>query len=94
MAAPTLSRPQPSSPDQAGHRPNTTADKQDLTPSENKVLDLIGLGKTNKEIAAALNRSVNTVGSHRSSILRKLGFHSTAELVRYAALRTAATPVQ
>jgi len=57
-----------------------------LSPRERQVLDLIGKGKTTKEIAAILNLSTETVGNHRKSICRKFDIHSTAELVYRAAL--------
>jgi len=41
-------------------------------------------GKSNKEIAAELNLSVNTVAVHRANIMDTLGIHKTAELVVYA----------
>jgi DNA-binding CsgD family transcriptional regulator len=56
-----------------------------LTPTETAVLELIGQGKTSKEIAMVLNMSVLTVGNHRKSIARKLNLHSTAELASYGA---------
>jgi DNA-binding CsgD family transcriptional regulator len=57
-----------------------------LTRREKQVLDLIGLGKTTKEVAAILNLSTATIGNHRKSICRKLDAHSTAELVSRATL--------
>jgi DNA-binding CsgD family transcriptional regulator len=51
-----------------------------LTPTEQKVLSLIGRGRTSKEVADLLRMSVLTVGNHRKSICRKLNVHSTAEL--------------
>src|SRR5262252_9273697 len=61
-------------------------DSTRLTPRERQVLDLIGKGKTTKEVAAILALSTGTVGNHRKSICRKLDAHSTAELVASAAL--------
>jgi two-component system response regulator NreC len=55
-----------------------------LTPREREVLQLIAEGKTNKEIAAALNLSVYTVDAHRGRIMEKLNVHSVSELVRFA----------
>ncbi len=57
----------------------------ELTARENEILELVGKGLSSKEIASALNVSVQTVANHRKSICRKLGLHSTAELVAYAA---------
>ena len=52
-----------------------------LTPREREILDLIGKGKTTKEIATILSLSTGTVGNHRKAICRILGTHSAAELV-------------
>jgi DNA-binding NarL/FixJ family response regulator len=55
-----------------------------LTPREIEVLTMIVEGKSNKEIAADLNLSANTVAVHRANIMNALGIHKTAELVVYA----------
>jgi len=55
-----------------------------LTSREREVLQMIAEGKTNKEIATALNLSVYTVEAHRGRIMEKLNLHSTGELVRFA----------
>ena len=55
-----------------------------LTPRELEILQHIVAGKSNKEIATALNLSVNTVSVHRANIMDALGIHKTAELVVYA----------
>jgi DNA-binding NarL/FixJ family response regulator len=55
-----------------------------LTARELEVLQHIVAGKSNKEIAADLNLSVNTVSVHRANIMERLGIHKTAELVVYA----------
>jgi len=55
-----------------------------LTPRELEILQHIVAGKSNKEIAADLNLSVNTVAVHRANIMNTLGIHKTAELVVYA----------
>jgi DNA-binding NarL/FixJ family response regulator len=55
-----------------------------LTPRELEVLQMIVDGKSNKEIAAALDLSANTVAVHRANIMNSLGIHKTAELVVYA----------
>ena len=64
-----------------------------LTPTERSVLDLIGQGKTSKEIAAALSMSILTVGNHRKSISRKLNLHSTAELAAHGAMSRTNPPI-
>jgi DNA-binding NarL/FixJ family response regulator len=55
-----------------------------LTPRELEILTHIVAGKSNKEIAADLNLSANTVAVHRANIMDTLGIHKTAELVVYA----------
>jgi DNA-binding NarL/FixJ family response regulator len=55
-----------------------------LTSREREVLQMIAEGKTNKEIAVALNLSVYTVDAHRGKIQEKLNLHSTSEMVRFA----------
>jgi DNA-binding NarL/FixJ family response regulator len=55
-----------------------------LTTRELEVLQLIVHGKSNKEIAAMLTLSANTVAVHRANIMQTLGIHNTAELVVYA----------
>ena len=55
-----------------------------LTQRELEVLQMIVDGKSNKEIAAALELSANTVAVHRANIMNSLGIHKTAELVVYA----------
>jgi DNA-binding NarL/FixJ family response regulator len=55
-----------------------------LTPRELEVLQMIVDGKSNKEIASALDLSANTVAVHRANMMDALGTHKTAELVVYA----------
>jgi len=55
-----------------------------LTQRELEVLQMIVDGKSNKEIAAALDLSANTIAVHRANIMNSLGIHKTAELVVYA----------
>jgi DNA-binding NarL/FixJ family response regulator len=55
-----------------------------LTARELEILRHIVAGKSNKEIAAELGLSANTVGVHRANIMDRLGIHKTAELVVYA----------
>lgn len=55
-----------------------------LSAREREILQLIGEGRANKEIAALLHLSPYTVETHRGHILHKLDLHSTAELVLYA----------
>ena len=55
-----------------------------LTPREIEVVQLLAEGKSNKEVATALEMSVKTVETHRANIMRKLNLHSLSELVLYA----------
>jgi len=55
-----------------------------LTSREREILQLLAEGKTNKEVATALNISPYTVETHRGHILQKLNLHNFAELVLYA----------
>jgi len=55
-----------------------------LTPRELEILQLIVDGQSNREIAARLKLSANTVAVHRANIMEALGIHKTAELVVYA----------
>ena len=55
-----------------------------LSLREREVLQLVGEGRTSKEVAAKLGMSLKTAETHRSNILVKLNLHSTVELVLYA----------
>lgn len=55
-----------------------------LSPREQEVLQLIGEGRKNQEIAQALVVSVKTVEKHRASLMSKLDIHELAGLVRIA----------
>ena len=63
-----------------------------LTLREKEVLQLIAQGKSNKEIAALLEISANTVAVHRAHLMDTLGIHRTAELVLYAVKRGIVQP--
>jgi two-component system, NarL family, response regulator NreC len=55
-----------------------------LSPREERVLQLIGYGFTNREIAERLRVGVKTVETFRARVCDKLALRSRAELVRYA----------
>jgi DNA-binding NarL/FixJ family response regulator len=59
-------------------------DTPGLSARELEVLQLIANGKSNKDIAAILHISANTVAVHRANIMQALDIHNTAELVVYA----------
>lgn len=55
-----------------------------LTAREREIVQLLGEGRTNKEVAESLSISVKTVETHRSHIMEKLNIHSLGDLIRYA----------
>jgi DNA-binding NarL/FixJ family response regulator len=55
-----------------------------LTEREREVLELIGAGATNREIAEQLYLSPHTVKEHTSALYRKLGARNRAEAVQLA----------
>jgi two-component system, NarL family, response regulator NreC len=55
-----------------------------LSGRERQVLQLVGEGKSTKDIAVRLGISAKTAESHRAHLMKKLGIHETASLVRYA----------
>jgi DNA-binding NarL/FixJ family response regulator len=63
----------------------TDNDYGSLTPREQEVMRLLAEGSPSKEIAKKLFISPKTVENHRANIMKKIGLHSTMELVRYAA---------
>jgi DNA-binding CsgD family transcriptional regulator len=58
------------------------ASPDELTPAERRIAELVAAGRTNKEVASALFLSDRTVEGHLTSIYRKLGVRSRAELAR------------
>jgi two-component system NarL family response regulator len=65
-------------------QPEGDEQREQLTGREQTVLLQLAQGKSNKEVALALDISVRTVETHRKNIKRKLGISSTAGLTRYA----------
>ncbi len=58
-----------------------------LTHREREVLQLAAQGLSNGEIGDRLSISARTAETHRANLLRKLGFQSQTELVRFAVNR-------
>lgn len=58
--------------------------RQELTPRQREVLQLIAEGRMIKEIAALLNISPKTVEFHKAQIIFHLNLRTTAELTKYA----------
>ncbi|MDX2005363.1 MAG: tetratricopeptide repeat protein [Meiothermus sp.] len=66
-------------------KPAAAAKRPDhLTERELELVVLIGLGKSNGDIAQELSLSKRTVEKHVANILSKLGFTSRAQVVRWA----------
>jgi DNA-binding NarL/FixJ family response regulator len=55
-----------------------------LSLRQREVLQLVAEGKSNKEIAAAINVTVKTIEFHKARISKELGVHTTAELTKQA----------
>jgi DNA-binding NarL/FixJ family response regulator len=58
-----------------------------VTDREMEVLRLSAIGKSNKEVAAALGIAVKTVEVHKSNAMRKLQLNDRAEMLRFAGLK-------
>lgn len=56
----------------------------DLTPREREVLELVGEGKSNQEIADSLFIGIKTVKTHVSHILQKLELEDRTQMAVYA----------
>jgi DNA-binding NarL/FixJ family response regulator len=55
-----------------------------MTPRERDVIELIGEGLSNKEIAARLNIATHTVKSHVRNVMEKLALHTRLQIAAYA----------
>lgn len=64
----------------------------DLTPREREVLDLVGAGLTNAQIADELVLSVNSIKSHLRLAYRKINVSNRQQAVLWA-VRSLGTPV-
>jgi len=63
---------------------NTSEEQPTLSPREKEVVIGVVKGLSNKEIAAEMCVSTNTVMTHRRNIATKLQIHSAAGLTIYA----------
>lgn len=70
----------------------TSAPPDPLSTRERQVLQLVGEGKSTKEVAVQLGISIKTAESHRARLMRKLDIHETATLVLYAIRRGLVQP--
>jgi len=55
-----------------------------LSLRQREVLQLVAEGKSNKEIASAINVTVKTIEFHKARISKELGVRTTAELTKHA----------
>jgi len=69
---------------QALGQPSPDAQLGLLTPREHEVLLLVAQSHSSKEVSVKLGVSVKTAENHRTNLMRKLGIHDTAALVRFA----------
>jgi DNA-binding NarL/FixJ family response regulator len=65
--------------------------REELTPRQREIVQLIAEGKSTKDIAFLLKVSVKTVEAHRAQVMARLGIHEVVGLVRYA-MRTGLVP--
>ncbi|MCC6763384.1 MAG: response regulator transcription factor [Deltaproteobacteria bacterium] len=65
-------------------RPSAADPVARLTGREREILQLIGEGRRPQEIARLLGIARTTVGTHRRSLMTKLGLHNVAQIVRFA----------
>jgi DNA-binding NarL/FixJ family response regulator len=63
-----------------------------LSAREIQVLRLVAMGRSNKEIAAILGVSANTVAVHRTNLMATLDTHKAAELVLIAVRKGLVSP--
>lgn len=69
----------------SGKKPRgSTSPIEKLSDREFEVFQLIGQGKSTRDVAAQLHLSSKTVDVHRSHIKEKLGLHDTTALIRHA----------
>jgi DNA-binding CsgD family transcriptional regulator len=66
-------------------KPSTQADSMIdlLTLREREITVLLANSPTSKEVAAKLNISTKTAENHRTNLMRKLGVHDVAGVIRY-----------
>jgi len=75
-----------------GSTPATGGPREPLTRTEMGVLRLIIDGKSNREIADLLHRSVRTVEVHRARIMYKLGAGKLIDLIKLTAAMGLVSP--
>lgn len=81
---PSQTAPGQRQPSQTASGSKTGTGHSPLSPKELEVLHLVAGGKDSREIASILYITENTVESHRSHIMRKLGATNAADMVMKA----------
>lgn len=71
------------------HRAESDDPTLSLTPSERKVLNLIGDGLSNREIGERLGVAEKTVKNHITSLLSKMGFQRRTQVAAWVASQRA-----
>ena len=64
--------------------PDAPSGASEAYPSPDPGLQLIAEGMTSRQIAEELKIHIKTVESHRMHLMKRLGIHDVAGLVRYA----------
>ena len=67
-----------------GQEPANVLEGVRMTPREREVIDLIGEGLSNKEIAQRLNIATHTVKSHVRNVMEKLALHTRLQIAAYS----------
>jgi DNA-binding NarL/FixJ family response regulator len=67
-----------------GQEPAHVLEAVRMTPREREVIDLIGEGLSNKEIAQRLNIATHTVKSHVRNVMEKLALHTRLQIAAYS----------
>lgn len=65
-------------------RPGERGPMERLSPRQREVLQLVAEGSTTKQAAQRLGLSPKTVEAHRTALMKRVGVHDLASLVRYA----------
>jgi DNA-binding NarL/FixJ family response regulator len=76
----------------SGSTKKTLSPLETLTDREFEILQLLGAGKSSKEIAALLHLSDKTVAVHAANLRHKLRLKNTAQLIRFAVQAETALP--
>ena len=76
----------------AGTRASAGRALNQLSPREHEVAELVATGQANKQIAATLHLSVNTVESHLKRIFAKLEVRNRAAVAAVLARRREGSP--